>query len=339
MKQAQFFERLNNKKVKCYLCSHKCVIKDSGFGICSVRQNIDGILYSLVYGEIVAIGVDPVEKKPLYHFLPGSMSFSIAAKGCNFQCGFCQNWNISVASEVKDTSSSCKKITPEQIVSSAIENKCLSISYTYTEPTVFFEFAYDTSKIAKQRGLHNIFVTNGYMTGEVIKKILPYLSAANIDLKSFSDDFYRKHCKARLHPVLESIKLMKDLGIWIEITTLVIPGENDSEKELSKIANFIASIDINIPWHISAFFPHYKFDSYQCTPVNSLYKARQIGYATGLNYVYPGNISDEVDTLCLSCKKVLIRRKYFDIIVNRVKFGKCVYCNNPIDGVWGNVNA
>ena len=239
MKEAMFYEKLDDKMVKCNLCSHRCSrIADSKRGICGVRENRDGKLYSLVYGRVAARSVDPIEKKPLFHFLPGSRSYSIATVGCNLRCRNCQNYDISQLPKERGIIVG-QNVSPEEIVSAAKRNSCESIAYTYSEPTIFFEYAYDTAKLASKEGIKNVFVTNGYITPEALKEISPYLDAANIDLKSFSDDFYRKNCGARLKPVLDSIKLYKSLGIWTEITTLIIPSLNDSEEELRKIAEFI----------------------------------------------------------------------------------------------------
>jgi len=292
IKEAMLYEKLDNNIVHCYLCAHHCKKPDNKFGICGVRQNHHGKLNTLVWGEAIASNVDPIEKKPLYHFLPGSFSYSIATIGCNFKCGFCQNWQISQVSKksAPDTSELCL-LKPEDIVREAKKNKCLSISYTYTEPTIFFEYAYDTAKQAHSCGLKNVFVTNGFMTVQAIETISPYLDAVNIDLKFFKDSSYIDICKARLAPVLDSIKFMKKLGIWVEITTLVIPGINDSDEELSGIAEFIASVDKGMPWHISAFHPDYKFMDYPPTPVKTLLCAEKIAKSVGLKFVHLGNVS------------------------------------------------
>ncbi len=256
-----------------------------------MRRNVDGTLYSTVYGEPIAMHVDPIEKKPLRHFLPGTMTYSIATVGCNFRCGFCQNWQISQSSANGSTSRTrSQAIAPRRIVALAQENRCPSISYTYTEPTVYFEYAYDTAQISHAEGLKNIFVTNGFMTREALETISPYLDAANVDLKSFSDSFYRKQCKGRLEPVLETIRLMKRLGIWVEVTTLVIPAENDSEAELRQIADFLASVSREIPWHISRFHPDYKMTDHDATPRDTLSLAAELGSSAGLTSVYIGNV-------------------------------------------------
>jgi pyruvate formate lyase activating enzyme len=331
IKEAMFYEKLEKNRVHCYLCAHHCKIAPSGLGICGVRQNKDGTLYTLVYAEPIAYQVDPIEKKPLYHFFTGSASYSIATIGCNFKCGFCQNWQISQMSK-KDSEYIASKVMPEEIVKSAKKKNCRSISYTYTEPTIFFEYAYETAGLAKTEGLYNNFVTNGYMTKEALEKIHPFLDAANVDLKSFREEFYREVCKASLKPVLDSIRLMKELGIWIEITTLLIPGQNDSEEELGNIAKFIASMGKDIPWHVSRFHPDYQFLNYAPTPVEALRKAKAIGESLGLRYVYLGNVPQGLDTYCHKCGKLLIQRVYFDIHKNNTKGGLCNFCGTTLGG-------
>ncbi|MFH1441462.1 MAG: AmmeMemoRadiSam system radical SAM enzyme [Candidatus Omnitrophota bacterium] len=332
-KEALLYEKLDNKLVSCFLCAHHCKIAEEQFGFCGVRQNIDGVLYTRVYGEVITAGVDPVEKKPLYHFLPGSNSFSFATIGCNFHCGFCQNWQISQVNFHNSNVSEGRKLSPEEIVKTALDSKCKSISYTYTEPTIFFEYALDTARLAKEKGLYNNFVTNGYMTKQALEMIGPYLDAANVDLKSFRYEFYRKICSAALEPVLESIRLMKEMGIWVEITTLIVPGENDSEQELRDIAEFIAGIDKNMPWHVSKFNPEYIFIDYITTPEKTLKKAFSIGKDAGLNYIYAGNVySWGNDTYCHNCDKILIKRKFFSVLENHLKEGKCEYCAAVIPG-------
>jgi pyruvate formate lyase activating enzyme len=333
-KQALLYDKLDNKSVRCRLCAHNCKIAESKFGICGVRQNIKGELYTLVYGEAAAAHIDPIEKKPLYHFLPGSRAFSIATIGCNFKCGFCQNWQISQASKSRQDVFSGEQLMPEQIVSQAKKSNCLSISYTYTEPTIFFEYAFDTAKLAKQAGLANNFITNGYMTKQALDMIRPYLDAANVDLKSFSNEYYKNNCKALLQPVLDSIAYMKKLGIWVEVTTLIIPGENDSQQELTAIAKFIADLDKDIPWHISRFHPDYQFTDYSATPVDTLRKARQIGKQEGLRYIYLGNVLEGSDTYCYNCNELLIKRSYFNTERNNIKKGRCPVCSAEISGIW-----
>jgi len=340
-KEALLYEKNKDKSVRCQLCAHRCLIAENKFGFCGVRQNIEGALYTYAYGSVAAAHVDPVEKKPLYHFYPGLYSFSIATLGCNFRCGFCQNWEISQSSFAKQGQSPAgtvpvlpeDELSPQEIVKAAVENKCKSISYTYTEPTIFFEYAFETAKLAKKEGLKNIFVTNGYMTAEALEMIRPYLDAANVDLKFFKEESYKKICAATLAPVLSSIKLMKKLGIWVEVTTLVVPQENDSEEELSDIAKFIAGVDKNMPWHISRFHPMYKFTDHKPTPEATLKTALEAGRRAGLKYIYIGNVQGlGNDTCCHGCGKLLIRRQGFSILENSIKTDKCPFCGAVIPG-------
>jgi pyruvate formate lyase activating enzyme len=337
-KEALLWESMDKKRVHCHLCAHECRIADAGYGICGVRQNVDGVLFSNVYGRVIAAHVDPIEKKPLYHFLPGSTSYSIATVGCNFKCGFCQNWQISQVS-IRDDSVSEHVVRPEQIIDQAQKNHCASISYTYTEPTIFFEYAYDTAKLAKKAGLANVFVTNGYMTREALDMIKPYLDAANVDLKSFRDDYYGKNCKAHLQPVLDTIAAIKELGIWLEVTTLVIPGENDSDEELSQIAEFLAEMDKDIPWHISRFHPDYRFSDHTATPVETLRRAKDIGLRKGLHYVYLGNVPEGADTYCYRCQKPIAERRYMATEKCHLPNSRCPACGAEIKGIWGALNS
>ncbi|MFQ5952286.1 MAG: AmmeMemoRadiSam system radical SAM enzyme [Candidatus Omnitrophota bacterium] len=333
-KKAMLWEKLDGNRVHCYLCAHHCKIEDRSFGFCGMRENIGGELYTYAYGEVIASHVDPIEKKPLYHFLPGSYAYSIATIGCNFHCPFCQNWTISQVS-ARDGGIEGYELKPDEIVREALRNDCSSISYTYTEPTIFFEYAYDTAKIAKEKGLYNTFVTNGYMTREAIDTIKPYLDAANIDLKYFRDESYKKICKGSLQPVLDSIRNMKDAGIWVEVTTLVIPDQNDSDEELRDIASFIAETGKGTPWHISRFHPDYKFTESIPTPIETLERAMSIGKEEGLKYIYLGNVLTGGETVCPGCGKVLMERAGFTAGPSRnFKDGKCAKCGTSIEGVW-----
>ena len=335
LRKAMFYELLDDSKVSCYLCSHHCRIAPQKFGFCGVRENMDGELYTHAFGEVIAANPDPVEKKPLYHFLPGTYSFSIAAPGCNFHCGFCQNWQISQLSEHSPRLSEKQELSPSDIVRSAKEVGCRSISYTYTEPTIFFEYAYETAKEAKENGLYNVFVTNGFMTPEPLNTIQPFLDACNVDLKSFRDDFYRKICKGRIEPVLESIRLMKKLDIWVEITTLVIPGQNDTDEELESMARFIASIDRSMPWHISRFHPDYQFGWAEATTPDILRKAHEIGKAAGLQFVYLGNLRGENRSiLCPNCGAVVLARSDTSILGANLKGNRCGSCGQTVPGVF-----
>jgi len=333
MKEAQLYLQLEGRKIHCQLCAHGCKIQDGKFGFCAVRQNIKGILYTHNYGKLVALNVDPVEKKPLYHFLPGAKAFSIACGGCNFRCGFCQNWQISQVDFINQHSGD--DFSAENVIKLAKQNNCKAIAYTYTEPTIYFEFALETMKRAQDAGLRNIFVTNGYMTKEAVSLLKPYLDAANIDLKFFKESSYQKICSAKLKPVLDSIRLLHDLGVWIELTTLIIPGENDSLDELSGIAKFIAGLDKNIPWHISRFHADYKFDKYPSTPESTLKAVYDLAKAQDLRYIYAGNIAGwGQDTFCSKCKNMLIKREGFDIVESHLAGNKCLFCQTTLPGVY-----
>jgi pyruvate formate lyase activating enzyme len=335
MKEALLYEKSADNQVHCFLCAHRCRIAPDGFGICGVRQNIKGELFTHTYGKLIAAHVDPIEKKPLYHFLPGTPSYSVATAGCNFRCGFCQNWEISQLSVRDGTIPRTREYRPEEIVSSAEHTGCASIAYTYTEPTVYFELAYETAQLARQQGLKNVFVTNGFMTAQAIEMIAPYLDAANIDLKYGNAQSYKTICGGDLQPVLDSIRLMRTLGIWVEVTTLVVPGSNDSDEELGGIADFLASVDKDLPWHISRFFPQYKFNETKPTPEETLKKAEQCGRRAGLRYIYTGNISGwGGDTVCSRCGKTAIKREGFEVVAFNIKDDCCVYCQQRIPGVF-----
>jgi pyruvate formate lyase activating enzyme len=334
LKEALLYEKLENNRVHCFLCSHHCRIAEGKSGICGVRENQAGTLYTHSYGQVIAQHIDPIEKKPLYHFLPGSSSFSIAAMGCNFQCGFCQNWQISQVKEAQALRLRSERIEPEEIVSLAKRAGSRSISYTYTEPTIFFEYAYEIARLARAEGLYNIFVTNGYMTEEMIRMVHPFLDAANIDLKSFRDETYRKLCKGSLAPVLKSIETMKRLGIWMEVTTLLVTGENDSPEELKEIAGFLAGLDVGIPWHLSRFYPQYNMDGLESTPMIVMKRSYEIGRQAGLRYVYLGNVMGEGNnTYCPRCHELLIERIAFSVKRNKIREEKCPKCETAIQGV------
>lgn len=334
--EALFYQPAGDTTVKCNLCSHRCTIQDEKRGICGVRENREGKLYSLVYGMLVAESVDPIEKKPLFHFLPGSYSYSISTVGCNFRCLHCQNYHISQYPHTHNGQISGTARTPEDVVGGAERSGCLSISYTYVEPTIFYEFARDCAVLAHQRGIKNVFVSNGYMTPEVTRDLAPLLDGINIDVKAFTDDFYRKVCKARLQPVLDNVRLMHELGVWVEVTTLVIPGWNDSDEELREIARFIQGIDPGIPWHVTGFYPTYRMTDRGATRGETLKRARQIGVAEGLLYVFEGNIPGHggENTYCPSCKEEIITRFGFSISRMRVEDGKCATCGESVHGVW-----
>jgi pyruvate formate lyase activating enzyme len=336
MKEARFWESLEEGKVRCHLCGHECKIDPGKRGICRVRENRDGTLYSLVYGRIISENIDPIEKKPLFHFLPGSTSYSIATVGCNFQCLHCQNYEISQYPRFHQGEIIGEPRAPEDIVAGAVASRSATIAYTYTEPTIFLEFAQDTARLARARGVRNVFVSNGFMTEASATALAEVIDADNVDLKSFRNEHYRKVCKAKLQPVLDTIARLKQLGVWVEVTTLVIPGENDSTEELTDIAQFIKGVGVGVPWHVSAFYPTYKMLDRPRTPVATLLKAREIGLKAGLRYVYTGNIPGQggESTFCYNCGELLIDRLGYRILKNSLKEGRCPKCQAEIDGVW-----
>ena len=331
MSRVHEFYKNEGSKIECLLCRHYCKLKDGQVGICGVNKNENGKLVNLVYGKVSAINIDPIEKKPLYHFLPGSTSLSIGTVGCNFQCPFCQNWQISQSKSLDGS----YDVTPEQLVSLAVEKGCKSISYTYNEPTIFYPFAKDVALLTKEAGLKNVFVSNGFESPEVIDDMVGIIDAFNIDIKGFKDEYYKKYLKGGLEGVLDTLKLLKERNFWVECTTLIVPGDNDSDEELQDIANFIAKeLDVNTPWHISAFHPDYKVNDKGATPVETLQRAYNIGKEAGLNFIYMGNILNDNTTYCPNCGESLIQRVGFSVRKNILNNGKCPKCGTEIAGVW-----
>lgn len=381
LQAALYYEPLPDHFVRCTLCPHECRIAPDHRGVCGVRINRGGRLFTQVGNRIVAAEIDPIEKKPLFHFLPGSSTYSIATVGCNLRCRFCQNWAISQWPKLQGSPTGSqddggktspaagdhpedewcpdaepskagwrrwemgRAVVPSEIVSLAQRAGCGSIAYTYTEPTIFYELALATARLASAAGLGNVFVTNGFISLDPLQEIASYLGAANIDLKSFRDSSYKKLCGARLEPILAAIREYKRLGVWIELTTLLIPGLNDEDDELRDIARFIATdLGADVPWHLSRFFPAYKpaykMERWQATPVHSLLRAREIGREEGLRYVYVGNLPQRAqgegaeDTICPDCETVLIRRRRFTVVENRLRTGHCPDCHRLVAGRW-----
>lgn len=333
--EAALWQAAEDGKVRCGLCNWRCVIDDGKLGRCCVRQNIAGKLYSLNYHKVCSANPDPIEKKPLFHFQPGTRSFSIAAMGCNFQCDFCQNWQVSQM-PAENGQIDGQAISPRQIVDAALRSNCRSIAYTYTEPTVFMELCSDCGRLAKTKGLANVFVSNGYMTKEAIDFAAPWLDGINVDLKAFSEDYYRRLCKARLQPVLDTIShIAGETNIWMEITTLLVPGENDSDEELRQLAEFIVTkAGPDVPWHVSRFHPQYKYAGSGATPIASMERAFEIGKKAGLHYIYLGNVpgARAESTFCYECSATLIERVGYTINVNNIKNGSCPECGTKIAG-------
>ena len=330
---------LSSGKILCEACSQACILAEGEYGVCGVRKVEDGKLQLLVYGLAAALNIDPVEKKPMFHFLPNSKVFSFGTLGCNFSCTFCQNHTISQYPKEHNYDIKGQKLSPLRAVELALEQGCTSIAYTYNEPVVFFEYSYETAKLAHENGLKNIYVTSGYETQKAIDLLEPYIDGMNIDIKSFSNDFYKEICGARLKPVLESVMYAHKKGIWLEITTLLISGKNDSNEEIRKIAKFIVSVDSSIPWHLSAFHPMYKMSHTPRTSENTLLRAYKIAKQEGLKYVYIGNVDNQKHqaTYCPNCSNLVIQRSqragwYVDNKLN--KSGVCPYCSKVIEGVW-----
>jgi pyruvate formate lyase activating enzyme len=335
--QTLLYEKLDKDKVRCGICNHFCVIDKGRRGLCNVRENQDGELVSLVYSKVIARGIDPVEKKPIFHLKPGSLSYSVATVGCNFRCSFCQNADIAQMPTDNKGLVQGTDMTPEEIVAQAVRANCASIAYTYTEPAVFVELVLDTAKLARKKGLYNIIVTNGYMTEELVRVIAPYIDAANVDLKAFDDGFYRKYCKAKIEPVKETLKLMKSLGILVEVTTLLIPGLNDDKDQVEGIAGFIArELGVETPWHVSRFHPCYRMTDRGATPLSSLERAYDAGKAAGLRYVYTGNVPGlaSENTLCHDCGGLLVERVAYRVHSFITRDSRCPDCNSLVYGLY-----
>ncbi len=324
-----------NHEVDCGLCAHRCRIEEGQSGICRVRFNDGGTLKPLTLNRLVSATADPIEKKPLFHFQPGTSSYSVATVGCNFHCAFCQNWQIS--QHVRDHGSIPGKVTPPaDVVTAALGSNCSSIAYTYTEPTIYFETCHAIGTLARAAGLKNVFVTNGYMTSETVEAAKDFLDGANVDLKGFRDTSYRKTCGAGLEGVLDGIRSLHGAGVWLEVTTLVVPGFNDTNDELRDIARFLVDLSPEIPWHISRYHPDYKMDKGGPTPMETLRRAFEIGREEGLRFVYLGNAPGDPSesTFCPNCGKIVIGRVGFTLTSKELEGGLCAHCGEKIPGVW-----
>ena len=328
--EAALWKPAGDGAVDCFLCAHRCHIVPSKRGICRARANVEGKLATLVYGRLIARHVDPIEKKPLFHFLPGTPSYSIATVGCNFQCGFCQNWQISQWPRSGEGEMPGEPATPEDVVAAAEENRCASIAYTYTEPTIFYEFARDVGRLARRAGLKNVFVTNGYMTPEAIGEMIEWLDAANVDLKAWKDSFYRTVCKARLDPVTTAIRLLHEAGVHVEVTTLLVPGQNDDPNDLKGIAEFLVSVTPEIPWHVTRYHPDFQVRSPPPTPMATLERALEIGRRAGLRFVYAGNVAGMQDTICPSCGETVIARVGLSVVAENLRGNACGKCGTAL---------
>jgi len=329
-KDARFWKTSGDKKVQCHLCPHNCNIKDDGLGICGVRKNENGKLYTLIYGSCSSVAADPIEKKPLYHFYPGTNAFSLGTVGCNFKCEHCQNYSIATASPEYFY---IREIMPEQAVELAREQGCQGIAWTYNEPTIWHEYSFDSAKLAKKAGLYTVYVSNGYINEEPLKDIAPFLDAMNVDVKAFNEGFYKKICKARLEPVLQTCERAKELNIHLEVTYLVIPGYNDSIDEVRQFCSWVVEkLGSSTPVHFSRFHPDYKMTNVSITPIETLLKIYNIAKETGILYPYLGNVphGGYENTMCPSCGNLCIERYGYSISLNGIKDGKCVKCGNTI---------
>ncbi len=332
-KEALFYEKAGDL-VKCHKCPNECVLGNNEAGLCRNRVNLGGTLYSIAYGNPCAVHVDPIEKKPLFHFLPSTKAFSIAAAGCNLRCLNCQNFQIS---QVSPEETQNYDLLPEAVVDQCIESSCASIAYTYSEPTSFYEYALDTSILARKNGVKNLLKSNGYINEEPLKKLARYLDAANIDLKSFDDSVYKKLSSAHLAPVLQTLKVLKAEGVWLELTNLVIPGWTDDSDTITRMCDWLCTNGLaEVPLHFSRFIPLYKLTQLPVTPVSTLENARDIALRTGMKFVYLGNVPGHTaeNTFCPGCGKLVVERRGFRIFSNHVTNRKCAYCSALIPGVW-----
>ena len=327
-------EPVGDGSVRCHACAMRCLVRPGRSGICGVRENRDGVLVSTVYGRAVAVGVDPIEKKPLFHVAPGALAYSIATVGCPFHCAFCQNWEIAQAPRL-GLDLPTRHLPPSKVVDEALTAGARAVAYTYVEPTVFLEYALDTAREARAAGLLNVFVTDGYATAEAIDLLRPVLDAANVDLKSFDDAFYRRLCGARLAPVLDTLKAYRAAGVWVEVTTLVIPGRNDDPGELRALAGWIATeLGAETPWHVSRFFPAHRMLDVPPTPPETLRRAADIGREAGLAHVYVGNAPQLglEDTRCAGCGQVLLERHGYRVIDRLGPGATCPGCGRALAG-------
>lgn len=331
MKEAQYYHLHGEDSVQCVLCPHNCIIKEGKTGICGVRQNKDGTLYSLIYEKPCAVHVDPIEKKPLYHFMPGSKSYSLGTVGCNLKCMHCQNWELSTSlpGEVF-----CNTLTSDDCVKLALQYECASISYTYNEPGINFEYVLETAIKAHEKGIKNVMVTNGYINEEPLRELYQHIDAANVDLKAFDDDFYKTVCKARLQPVLKTLTILKEMNVWIEVTNLVIPTYNDDSASIQKLVDwFVEHLGTQTPLHFTAFHPSHRMTGVPPTSLRLLKNAYDIAYRSGIHYIYLGNIRERSITRCPSCGRDLIIRSGFHVMRTNLHDGKCI-CGEAIPGVW-----
>jgi len=333
-KEALFYNKLEDKKVQCQLCPNNCVIKNNKRGICKVRENEDGFLYTIVYGRLCSMNIDPVEKKPMYHLLPGEKALSIATAGCNVHCKFCQNWTIS---QSKPEDIQGQFYSPNSIIQIAKKYKTPIIAFTYSEPVVFYEYMLDVAKLAKEAGIKTVMISNGYINEKPLQELCKYITAIKVDFKGYSEDFYRKIVRGKLQPVLDTMKTIQKENIWLEIVNLVIPTHNDSSEEITGLCNWIVeNLGTNVPLHFSRFHPQYRMQNLPPTSIQTLMDCYKIAKSSGINYIYLGNIPQQEtdDTFCPNCKTLLIKRKGFVSYIENILDGKCSKCGEKIPGIW-----
>ncbi len=334
VKEARYYEKLDGGKVRCTLCPHECEVADMERGTCSVRENRSGTYYTLVYSRLCTAHVDPIEKKPLFHFLPSSQAFSIATAGCNIECKFCQNWEIS---QFRPEDVRSEYSPPEKVADLAVQTGCASIAYTYSEPVVFYEYMYDTAVEGRKRGVRSVIISNGFIKQEPVVELCKVLDAVKVDLKAFTEKFYRETCRGELKPVLDALKWIKDTGIWLELVVLLVPTLNDSKDEIRKMCDWVRSeLGPDVPMHFSRFTPTYKIKNLPRTPVKTLEMARSTAVEAGINFAYIGNVPQHPfeSTYCPHCDELLIRRVGYWTTVSGLKDGKCGKCGAQIPGIW-----
>jgi len=333
-KKVALFQEETARGIMCRICPNECVLKEGEISKCNNRKVYKSKLYTMAYGNPCAANIDPIEKKPLYHFFPGSRAYSIATAGCNLVCLNCQNWSISQTSPDKTQN---YKLSPEQVVTEAIKTKCISIAYTYSEPVTSYEYTLETATLARKDGIKNVMKSNGYIYEEPLKKLCNVIDAANIDLKAFTESTYLKLSGGKLQPVLNTLKVYKEMGVWLEITNLVVPSWTDNLDEIKRMCGWLANNGFtNNPLHFSRFYPLYKLEQLPPTPIDLLSKAAEIASDEGLKYVYIGNVpgNETADTKCPSCGSIVVKRQGYRVLLNNISAGKCIGCGKKVDGIW-----
>lgn len=337
--EAMFWEKLDQKRVKCVLCPRECQVADVERGYCGVRENQGGNYQTLVYGALCSANIDPIEKKPLFHYLPGTTAFSIATAGCNIECKFCQNWQIS---QFRPEQVQSVEVPPERLVAACRAELCPTIAYTYSEPVIFYEYMHDTAALGRERGIGSVMISNGYIQEKPLRELCRHLTGVKIDFKSFSEKFYTETCAGELKPVLKVLEILKDIGIWFELVILIIPTLNDSPDEIKQMSAWVLKhLGPNVPMHFTRFHPTYRITNLPRTPVSTLDRSRKIALDAGIHYVYAGNVPMHPgeNTYCHNCKKEVIKRVGFRVATNRIKDGKCPECGTAIPGVWSQEQA